>query len=607
MPGLHFLLDKTGSPNTGRFQTTLDRIHHDPQYRSELLYDDNSAHLGLTRYAEYPVEVFDDDLWLIVCEGRIYRSDSGDTADNLRRLAMLLSNSREGPHVRDWLLKQDGDFLIAILQKESGRWTFVNDALGRLPLYVYQTQSQLVISRELTFVTGLTGNETLDRMAIAQYLLFGYSLGKRTLIDRVDRVPPSTIIRANSRDGSVSIETVHRFCFDTPELTDTDTIDDTGSRLAETYTAACGRQADPNRTNILSLSGGLDSRAVAAGLIKSKSPFQAFTFLDHAQSALGDSHVARELAGLFDLDWDLIELPPPTGRDLRKILLMKGGMNSVASAATLPFMEEIEKRCGRNLVWFSGDGGDKLLPDLRPSKKLKSTGALANYIVDRNALFPIGIVARLCRLSEVEIRGQLLALLETYPERTPQDKYVHFLIYERAMRWLFEGEDCNRCHFWTATPFYSLPFFREAMSIAAPLKARHRLYQSFLNALSPVATGLVDAGRGVSLDSTAYGRRMDAITRMSQFPGTFRAIKNTLRPPAAYPYSSSTSQTILRQSETCPMIDQYLDSTLLRWIVQQSHEFSREMFDNLLTVTSAIEEYTGDKSSLDEMNDRPFY
>ena len=108
-------------------------------------------------------------------------------------------------------------------------------------------------------------------------------------------------------------------------------------------------------------------------------------------------------------------------------------------------------------------------------------------------------VEKLVRMPHGSLVASLTEHLDSYPEQSFSRKYLPFMIRERAIRWLFEGEDRNRCEFWSCTPFYSLPFFTAAMACPEDMKRNHQLYRKFLMRLSPAAAGLPDAAMVQSL------------------------------------------------------------------------------------------------------------
>ena len=66
--------------------------------------------------------------------------------------------------------------------------------------------------------------------------------------------------------------------------------------------------------NVVSLSGGLDSRAVAAGLRREEIPFTAATFLDSQQTNAADVRVASRVAAGVGSGVAAIPPAPPPGK-----------------------------------------------------------------------------------------------------------------------------------------------------------------------------------------------------------------------------------------------------------------------------------------------------
>src|SRR5262249_41166088 len=103
-----------------------------------------------------------------------------------------------------------------------------------------------------------------------------------------------------------------------------------------------------------------------------------------------------------------------------------------------------------------------------------------------------------------DIVNELRDRLTAYPEEQWADRYVHFEIFERAFKWLFEGEDRNRGFFWSTAPFYATPFFLAAMRCGDRHKAHRALYRDFLLEISPAAAEVEYAGIGAPIDSDAF-------------------------------------------------------------------------------------------------------
>jgi asparagine synthase (glutamine-hydrolysing) len=174
--------------------------------------------------------------------------------------------------VSSWLLGADCDFVIVFLRKEINEIIILNDALGRLPVYLFRGSHFCVISREIRFIVNYLGHVGYDMMGIAEFLLFGYTLGRRTLFENVERLQPATLLRFNGTSLHYSIERLHIFNFDSKQNS-TRTVDENAAELVALFRESCRRRADKKGRNFVSLSGGLDSRVVAAGFHEESIPF----------------------------------------------------------------------------------------------------------------------------------------------------------------------------------------------------------------------------------------------------------------------------------------------------------------------------------------------
>jgi len=606
VPGIHFVYSDDNAPLQNKYESSLDALLHDRGYTKEILFRDSTAQLGVTRYPEYPLVVLNSDDYFVILEGRIYGRDKTAVHNDLVALAgYLFSNdNRVISRIREWLFDHDGDFLILARQKQTGRWAFLNDALGRLPVYSCRKKGLHYLSREIRFIADQLDSLNLDRMAIAQHLLFGFPLGVRTVICNVERVPPATLLSWGDSTEGPEQYTIHEFNFE--DKRSAQPVRTTAEELVSLFTDACRGRTDADRQSVLSLSGGLDSRSVAAGLLRAGCPFQAVTFEDILGRTAPEVDGAREVAGRLNIGWNLVHLRAPTGRDIQQILRVKSGLIQTTMAFDVPYMQEIENLFGRAITYFSGDGGDQLMPSLQPARRFRSTSDLAKFIINRFHILPPDMVSDLMGLSASEITTHLESVMESYPEETSNQKLVHFMIYELGIRWLFEGEDRNRCCFWSCTPFYSLPFFQMAMQCPDEQKKHHHLYREFLQQLSPEAAAVTDAKRGVPITSPAYRRKTMLISLAARYPRLLRKLQGILQTPATYPVTSPIVRCLRRQVTQCPAIGDYFHKPALEQLSEHPGQLSRDVFDNLFTVTTMIEHFCGSEDSLDHFADTDF-
>lgn len=589
MPGLHFISTNNRTLQNDEVLNVLKQLEHDKYYKSAINHSDNSTIIGSNYYEYYPIRKFETEKYLIFLEGHIYNKN--DLKSELQQLANIIFSHKDNieEKIRTWLMEQDGEFLILLQNKENGCWGIINDVLGRLPLYFYNDDENLILSREIRFITSVVDNLKIDKIGLAQYLYFGYGLNNRTFIHNIERLPPASFLYLSENSKLLNKKTVYRFNFE--EKNNSKSIDDTVKLLEDELITACKNRATSERNNILSLSGGLDSRVVAVGLNKSGTPFNSFTFESDLPIESSDLVCAREVAEKLKLTWEKILLKPAYGKDIKFILDIKGGMNIISNALYMPFIRELENRYDKNIMFFSGDGGDKLLPNLLPLKKLKNIDQLTKYIMRREKLIPFQLISSWLGVSLEDFVDELQIRLSSYPETDFNQKYVHFMIYERAMRWLFEGEDCNRCSFWATTPFYSLNFFKTSMSVPDDEKKYHKLYKKFLHHISQEAALVNDAKRNKSVLSDSYKREQQIISAINKYPRIADTIKSYTQKQSSYDKNSLHIKLLKSCLQRDKSFYKQFDKSGVADFQDNLNSYSIAAIDNILTVLLSVESH----------------
>ena len=173
------------------FNHMQENMLHYNSYSYKLLLREPGIMIGFTAYSSYPIKIFETDRFFILLEGMIYsESDSlverwlFDFAEELAR------GGSYDEKLKDFLRKADGEFIVVIYDRTDQELTVFNDKIGRLPLYYCKSADSLFISREMKFILSFVKSSNFDRQALTEYLLFGFPLGERTLIDNVYRILP---------------------------------------------------------------------------------------------------------------------------------------------------------------------------------------------------------------------------------------------------------------------------------------------------------------------------------------------------------------------------------------------------------------------------------
>ena len=594
---------------------------YNESYTIKILLKSKSLLIAYTGYPEYPITVFEDDHFWICIEGKIYGKDYGVLRNELDILLNDIFDTPEQVPVKkngvvdNWLSTTDGEFIIYALNKKNKDFIVVNDVLGRLPLYYYYNDdyTKIIISREMQIVSSLIGDHgliknsnsnRLDRVAIAQYLLFGFILGSRTLLTNVYRLKPATLIRIYSQNTKLTISCLYTFNFDNKRYA-SDDIKSNVDKLVLLFTEACkNRAASKGKNNIVSLSGGFDSRCVAACLFENKVPFSAVTYVQPGWApAVGSSsevEVAKQLANNFECELENYGLIEPEARDFVMLLRIKFGLNYLEFGYILPLLEKLKQQYhGSEIVFFTGDGGDRLLPGLKPSKKLKSLEDLVDDILDRfgSIFFSKNDVAAITQIKEGQIVEELRKILSSYPEKKLDQKFVHFMMYEAVFNDLFESEDRNRAYFWSVSPYYSVPFFDYAMSCSDGIKSHSRLQKKFLVTLSPSAAAIDKAEYDCSILSKRY-KLIEFIISMEQRYPTLRKVIGKIRRNKDHKDNSKTIKCLKDQLFSCESIGSYFVRDRLDYILNNPKKFNPSGISVLFTIISLVETVFCNQSSI---------
>ena len=238
---------------------------------------------------------------------------------------------------------------------------------------------------------------------------------------------------------------------------------------------------------------------------------------------------------------------------------MKDGLNYVAMAYILDFFDQIVDRWGRSAVYWTGDGGGKALPDLRPVRRVPDLEAAVKEFAASEALVPASLVERALGLVAGDLTRSLKERLLEYPENDFTQKFLHFRIYERWRSWTFEGEDRNRFFLWSTSPFFGLAFLDGAMKVPDRLKSGHKLYRAFQKELSPHLISIPHADVGQPIGTLRYRLRSTASRRLPA--GLKRLIRKIARKssdrsePSPLGMATSVQGTLRESSRLAQLFD----------------------------------------------------
>lgn len=271
MVGINIVLSKNNNKsilNSQKIEYVQKKMLHLKSYRSKKLFQNSKIIIGSTAYEEYPIEIVDDESSIILIEGMIYNMDDEQIKELLHEIVDSISN-KEGfeEKIRKFQFIADGEFIIVIYDKNKNGFCLFNDSLGRLPLYWYEDDNLIIISREIKFIYPYLKKIKFEKKSLVEYLLFGFVLGERTLIKRITRLMPSSFIFCNADSSFNGRLNYPVFLAKHPIL---NKGEDYSANFKRYFLLGLESRVNKlrSRKQIISLSGGLDSRGTLAGLIK---------------------------------------------------------------------------------------------------------------------------------------------------------------------------------------------------------------------------------------------------------------------------------------------------------------------------------------------------
>jgi len=178
-------------------------------------------------------------------------------------------------HGADFVSLLDGDFNIVIYQKAEKRLIILNDRLSCKPLYYMEQGHSLLFGSEKKAILAIAeGSPAIDPIGLLQVFAHHFHVGDRTFVENVKRLPPAS--RLEYHEGRLSLTRYYLMRFRAPKsMLSTRSLIEAWSDHLKWATI---RRLGGKERLIISLSGGLDSRAVACAIPREFRPISARTW-----------------------------------------------------------------------------------------------------------------------------------------------------------------------------------------------------------------------------------------------------------------------------------------------------------------------------------------
>lgn len=318
--------------------------------------------------------------WRVLLDGEVFNfheleaargSSGGAGLNQVARCAALIEHG--GLSVVE---EFNGMFALVIWDDLERRLHLVVDRHGARPLFLHRSRHGLVFGTELKGL--LASGEfapSIDPVAIYEQLTFGVHFRGRTWIAGCERLQPATIV--TMQEGGVSQRCYWKYAYRYPARQLTQEAYATRfavllDRAVENCMRGTGRIG-------MFLSGGYDSRSVAASIRPHHLPIHAFTF---GEPDSRDMRIAPVLAARLGLK----HVPlPPAGPYLRAnaeaIVWRTEGLLPFANSTSIRFHDQMTRHVDIFLTGFLGEfSGSHTWPSLMMAR---TRSAIVTAIHDR--------------------------------------------------------------------------------------------------------------------------------------------------------------------------------------------------------------------------------
>ena len=222
-------------------------------------------------------------------------------------------------------------FFAAVVSGPNNESYLVADRARSIPLY-YATDGSVVSDRGRVVrdAVGGTRNPTTE----SEFLLNRYVTGSETIWERVRSTSPGEVVHID--DDSVTRRQYYDYW---PDAADEGSDDDAPKRLSVGFETALDRlqTVADGRPVVVPLSGGYDSRLVAAGLVERGHEVIGFTF---GRSGHPDVEVSREVADRLGIQWEFCPYNEAMWREWYHGDVGAGYRKRAFSGDALPFIAE---------------------------------------------------------------------------------------------------------------------------------------------------------------------------------------------------------------------------------------------------------------------------
>jgi asparagine synthase (glutamine-hydrolysing) len=292
---------------------------------------------------------------------------AADSREPTFRLRLLDAITKKGPRA---IADLDGEYQIAIWSPSSRSLLLLNDRFAALPMYLTTSPRGTAFAGGVRGVLMAPGGRTdPDPQAIREAVTFGgYRLGGRTNIRGVRMVPPATAVSVSSD----AVTTKRYWTWSELPAAEVDIERELLEQTRAAWSAAVSVRLDGAERPGLTLSGGLDSRAILAEASRQQRSMRALTY---GVPQSDDVRIAARAARALAAEWKLFPLYQQGWLERRtNRIFQTDGLMDLVDLMHTEVLEQLPSEFDLYLSGYIGDAvaGSTLFFTRRPQDFLRT-------------------------------------------------------------------------------------------------------------------------------------------------------------------------------------------------------------------------------------------
>jgi len=380
----------------------------------------------------------------------------------------------------------NGLFNVAIYDAENGKIIIANDRYGFYPLFYAINNGRFAFASEAKFVLKAAEiNPKINKEAISEFFTFSYLLGEKTFFEGVKLLKPATIMIFDTTNNKIVTKQYWDFSIPQHQYGKYNNFYEEFRRLMKKAVERAIQGA--NKVGVF-LSGGLDSRALAAFASKSNVDVVAFTF--GPKDSL-EQKIAVRVAERLKIKYVFREIPSDFIAKYSEEIVYRGdGMIRIRDCHFMALLDDVKRMV--DLVLLGTFGGELFGSKItRKIKNFKSKRNLMNYLFKKNiTLFPLKEYQEVFNDNIKFIERNLFKrFYETFDQISfdkPEDIVEYWEYRNRQVRYIFQSFQYLNWYLETRHPFLDtdlVEFF--ALRMPYSLRLNENFFQKALNYCFP--------------------------------------------------------------------------------------------------------------------------